>query len=559
MVALLLGLFVAPGAAVLGATNEAARVVVLYNTRDRDSRDVAEFYAQQRGIPDHHLIGLTCSHATIITRSDYEKQVAEPLREQLEARGLAKFSADVVPSAGDQLGTVRYRLANSRIRYLVPVFGMPYRIAHDTNRVDKALEKVPAHMRNNGAALDNELMLLPADGLYSLSGPANNPLHGATNSADLHPGAGVFLVSRLDGPSAELAKGLVTKAMQAERDGLWGRAYFDLRGLKNGAYKLGDEWIGNAASIARNMGFDTYVDNKPATLSVGFPLSEVALYAGWYDAEVSGPFTLPVVEFAPGAIAYHLHSFSAYSPRNANKNWVGPLVSRGATVTMGCVDEPFLQLTPNVGIFFARLAVGFNVAEAFLAATPSLSWQNISVGDPLYRPFRPNPLERGREMNRTNSPLLPWALVQTINFQLNQGRSVDEAIKALEDLPGTTSSPVLSERLARLYEEKSRIRQAITFGQYALAAGGTPQQRVRLLLDLAKWQRTLDRSRDAFETLEQFAQEFPGHPQLLAARRDQLSHARRLDLDDDVSRLQAEIERLTPPPPAPKTEPGSSR
>lgn len=555
----MLGVLLAPLATVHGSTNEGTRVVVLYNTRDRDSRDVAEFYAQQRGIPEDHLIGLTCSHTTTLTRSDYEKQVAEPLREQLEARGLAKFSAHVVPSSEGQPGSVRYRLANSRIRYLVPVFGMPYRIAHDTNLMNKALENAPAHMQNNGAALDNELILLPADGLYSLGGPANNPFLGATNAADLHPGAGVFLVSRLDGPTAELAKGLVSKALQAERDGLWGRAYFDLRGIKNGAYKLGDEWIEAASTIARNMGFDTYVDKKPATLPVEFPLSEVALYAGWYDAHVSGPFALPVVEFAPGAIAYHLHSYSGHNPRNVNKNWVGPLVSRGATVTMGCVDEPFLQLTPNVGVFFARLAAGFNVAEAFLAATPSLSWQNMAVGDPLYRPFLPNPLDRGREMNRTNSPLLPWALVQTINFQLNRGSSVDEAITALESLPQTTNSPVLAERLARLYQEKSRLPQAITFGQYALAAGGTPQQRVRLLLDLAEWQRTLDRTQDAFDTLEQFSQEFPGHPQLLAVRRDQLSYARRLDRDDDVTRLKAEIERLTPPPPAPQTEPGSSR
>ena len=34
-------------------------------------------------------------------------------------------------------------------------------------------------------------------------------------------------------------------------------------------------------------------------------------YIGWYDGNVSGPFTRPAVEFAPGAFAYHLHSYSA--------------------------------------------------------------------------------------------------------------------------------------------------------------------------------------------------------------------------------------------------------
>jgi len=528
-------------------TNEPSQVVVLYNTRERNSQAVAEFYARERGIPENNLIGLACSHPAVISWADYEKQVTGPLREQLGERNLARFTSEIIPATSEQAGSVRHRLTTSKVRYLVLVYGMPYRIANDTNLVDTLSEKVPPHLRNNGAALDNELILLPSSGLFALAGPANNPFQGATNVSALHPGNGVFLVSRLDGPTPELAKGLVTKALQAERDGLWGRAYFDLRGLADGPYKAGDDWIGSAANIARTLGFETYVDRAGTTLPLGFPLSEVALYAGWYDQDVSGPFTLPTVEFAPGAIAYHLHSFSARNPRSTTKHWVGPLIDRGATVTLGCVDEPFLQMTPNIGVFFARLAAGFNVGEAFLASTPTLSWQNIVIGDPLYRPFLPNLLERGREMNRTNSPLLPWAITQTLNFQLNQGKTTDEVIKALEEIPGTTNSIVLTEKLARLYEQKSRIKQAITLGQRALVLGGTPQQRVRLFLDLAEWQRTLDRPKDAFATLEQFSQEFPGHPKLLAVRREQLDYARDLDLTGEVARLKGEIERLASP------------
>lgn len=540
------GLGISPGA----ASTEANTVVVLYNTRAKHSQEVAEFYARQRGIPETNVIGLSCTSPAMISRSDYEKQVEGPLREQLEARGLVNFVTDIIPAKAGQPGTVQYRLRDCRIRYLVLAYGMPYRIGNDTNRLDTLPEKVPAHMRKNGAALESDLMLLPSVGRFPLMGPANNPFHAGTNASVMTPANGVFLVSRLDGPTPELAMGLVTKAIQAERDGLWGRAYFDLRGLKEGQYKLGDDWINSAAMIARTMGFETWVDSAPATFPVSFPLSEVAIYAGWYDGDVSGPFTLPSVEFAPGAIAYHLHSFSAGNPRNANKNWVGPLIDRGATVTMGCVDEPYLQMTPNIGVFLARLAGGMNVAEAFLASLPVLSWQTILVGDPLYRPFVPNLLERGREMNRTNSPLLPYAVWQTLNFQLNQGLSVDEAIKALEDLPVTTNSPVLSEKLARLFEQKSRLKPAIAAAERALALGGTPQQRVRLMLDLADWQRVLDQPPEAYATLERFAREFPGHPRLLSVRRQQLDYAKDLRWTSDIERLKAEIDRLSPPPAA---------
>jgi uncharacterized protein (TIGR03790 family) len=53
--------------------------------------------------------------------------------------------------------------------------------------------------------------------------------------------------------------------MQAETNGLWGRAYFDLRGLTNGDYKKGDDWLRGAAEAARRYGFETVVDDRPET------------------------------------------------------------------------------------------------------------------------------------------------------------------------------------------------------------------------------------------------------------------------------------------------------
>ena len=93
--------------------------------------------------------------------------------------------------------------------------------------------------------MDSELILLPESREnYPLAGPLRNPLFGATNAAWLNPANGALIVARLDGPPAGIASALVDKAMEAETNGLWGRAYFDLRGLTNGAYKPGDDAIG---------------------------------------------------------------------------------------------------------------------------------------------------------------------------------------------------------------------------------------------------------------------------------------------------------------------------
>jgi uncharacterized protein (TIGR03790 family) len=168
-----------------------------------------------------------------------------------------------------------------------------------------------------------------------LTGPLRNWVYTSTNRAFLHPTNGLLMVSRLDGPDANIARGLVDKALQAEADGLWGRAYFDLRSITNTDYKLGDEWIRGASELCRHWGFETIVDEQPETFPAEFPMSQIAFYCGWYDPAASGPFARPTVEFMPGAFAYHLHSYSAARLRSPTENWVGPLLARGATISMG--------------------------------------------------------------------------------------------------------------------------------------------------------------------------------------------------------------------------------
>lgn len=102
------------------------------------------------------------------------------------------------------------------------------------------------------SAVDSELTCLPqmANG-YPLAGPHLNPLYATTNASALHPTNGILIVARLDGPTPSIARGLVDEALQGEADGLWGRAYFDVRNIKDVGYKIGDEWIRNAAQLAQ--------------------------------------------------------------------------------------------------------------------------------------------------------------------------------------------------------------------------------------------------------------------------------------------------------------------
>ena len=116
-------------------------------------------------------------------------------------------------------------------------------------------------------------------------------------------------------------------------------------------------------------------------------MTDCALYYGWYAPNVSGPFTDPDFHFVRGAIAMHIHSYSASTLRDPAANWVGPLLARGAAASVGNVYEPYLQLTVHPDILNDRLLHGFTFAESAYSAVEALSWMSVMVGDPLYRPY----------------------------------------------------------------------------------------------------------------------------------------------------------------------------
>jgi uncharacterized protein (TIGR03790 family) len=529
-------------------------VVVVYTKHLPESKAVAEYYAEKRGVPTNQIVGLDVPSGDTVSRPDYIRLIQEPLLKELANRGLMTFRSDLVPARADHPGRIKYQATAAKIRYLALCFGLPYRIAHDPNYVPKRDDDAPDNLApqlyRDEASVDNELILLPITGQVPIFGALRNGQYGSTNSLQMNPTNGLLLVSRLDGPTVEIAKGLVDKALQAERDGLNGKAYFDLRGLTGGDYLTGDTWITNASIIAQRLGFETLIDNRPDTIGPGFPLAQAAIYAGWYTDTANGPFVLPSVEFMPGAIAYHLHSYSAQNLRDPIHNWVGPLLAKGATVTLGCVDEPYLDLTPNIGIFLERLAVhGFTVGEAGLACQAYLSWQNVVIGDPLYRPFAKQVLALAKDLEAAKSPLLAWPLIRKVNVYTLLGRDPEILRQYLIEQPLATNSSVLSEKIARMFADKNRNRQAVEWGQRALdLPDGTPQQRARLWRDLAEWQRPLN-MKASLASLEAFAKEFPHHPEMLEVRRRELDFALTLSNSGEVTRLKGEIQLLTPPPP----------
>jgi uncharacterized protein (TIGR03790 family) len=495
------------------------QVVVLYNLRVPASKVVAEHYAAARHVPARQIFGFALTTNEIITRADFTDFLQKPLVEHLTASGLWKFGPVDIPGTTNLPAHTEERVVESKIRYAVLCYGVPLKIAPSpippppgTNPPNE--KPLKPELQHDEAAVDSELAWLPLIKLpIPLTGPLPNRLYGCTNAALLSPLNGILLVARLDGPTPEIANALVDKALAAETNGLWGRAYFDLRNVQtNDAYYLGDLWLQQGALICHQRGFDVEMDTNAATFPESYPMSHIAIYAGWYDGDVSGPFKQPEVEFMPGAFAYHLHSFSAETIRSPGNRWCGPLLARGATCTMGCVYEPYLQFTPNIGLFLEGFCNGYTFGEAAWFSQIAVSWQTTVIGDPLYQPFNKGPMAFHDYLVRTGNPLVEWSVEQLVNLDLARGAPRVQLEQFLENLPATARSAVLTEKLANIHDSLGKPSSAIDAWQTALKLHPSPQQRIRIRRTLEEKLLAQGRKADAIANDQQLLIEAPNYP-----------------------------------------------
>lgn len=508
--------------------------VLVYNSKMPASKDVADHYAEKRKVPATQIISLPLPTTETISRSEFETDFQIPLWKEMRARKL------LVYREGSLGGTQRCNVVEAKVRYAVLCYGVPLKITPEPARTEEAAEKLQPELRRNEAAVDSELALLPfLDQKPPLVGFLTNPGYLATNRNSLNPTNGLLMVARIDGPSPELAKGLVDKALEAEKEGLWGRAYFDSRGMTNGPMKIGDDWIQGAADAARAYGFDVISEPSGRTFPPSAPLSDIAFYFGWYDQSVSGPFTNGMAQFRPGAVAYHLHSFSSRALRVNDVWWTGPLIAAGATATMGCTEEPYLQTTPQVNAFIARfLFLGFSFGEAAYSCQPFLSWQNTIIGDPLYRPFAKNQQERYNDLEARKDKNIEWSMLMWINVRLNQKASLDEIEKFYHDNPLSKTSAVLQEKLGDIYKARGKIFEALEAYRTALKLPLTPIQRLRVSLSAGPLLSSLVSAEDAYALYKDLLKDYPNYTDKRDIYERLAQTAMRLHKDEDAREFQ---------------------
>jgi len=347
------------------------RVLVVYHANVPESLEVARYYMARRDIPASHQCAITPPDTKSVGWGDFDSSVRGPIRDCLDAVG------------------------RDQILYIVFTYQTPYKLDQvpiDGGFEARSLDQYIADIWDESGPDDSaELAEHPYFAAAQSQGNFYPPFVSLADYRSQPTALTLYSVWRLDGATADLAKGLVDQAIEAEANGLRGQGCFDrnrgrLDDLPDWSYATADWDLHRAAEFARQAGLSVTEDDQEAefgTPPAPLRCDDAALYAGWYAYDhYNDAFT-----WNPGAIGFHLDSASALDPR-AGSNWAANALLRGITVTSGSVSEPYLEGLAHPDGVFRNLFEGANVGDAFFRNTAFVKWMVINLGDPLYRPYR---------------------------------------------------------------------------------------------------------------------------------------------------------------------------
>jgi uncharacterized protein (TIGR03790 family) len=347
-------------AASFATAQDGHSVLVVINDNSSLSRTIGDYYARRRAIPQSNLCHIRAPEDEEIARDIYNRQIAPSIAACLRDGGLA-----------------------DRVLYIVTTMGVPLKI------------QGTGDMNGDQAAVDSELTLLYLDmkrgAPHAIRGSIPNPFFGKKDAAFGHPQFPIYLVTRLAAYDFDGVKAIIDRSLQAANKGKF------VIDEKDSGEHSADEWLRSAAVFLpkERVVLDT-------STKVLYDISDVIAYAGWGSNDKNRHRRFLGFHWLPGAIATEFVSTNARTFKkppdswNIGGDWSGPssfagspqtmtadYLLEGATGASGHVYEPYLAQTPHPELLLPAYYKGRNLAESFYLAIPSLSWQNIVVGDPL--------------------------------------------------------------------------------------------------------------------------------------------------------------------------------
>ncbi|MBW7988977.1 MAG: TIGR03790 family protein [Planctomycetes bacterium] len=389
----------------VGFALEPDEILVIANRQISTSKRISEYYCEKRNIPKKNIIYLALGHnpRETIKRDEYEKSLALPIRKRLQRRFPGEIrclvttygipvkvgSQGPMPGKGRKINELKKLLSKEKQRLdelkqdlsidRKQMSIQTKQINQKITQMQLEIGRISGHETN--ASVDSELSMLLFQS-YDLYRWQPNMLRGQV------PGLGfkTLMVSRLDGPDYKIIKGLIDKAITAEKTGLKGNAYIDSRGIvKKDMYGYFDQSLRDLEAFIRSNTKMPVKAEQTGQLFQPGSCPQTAVYCGWYSVRKY----VDAFDFVDGAVGFHIASYEAQKLRDpSSSTWCAAMLRDGITATLGAVDEPYLHSFPQPKEFFAELFRGSCLVEAYYRTKPFNSWQLVLIGDPLYKPFK---------------------------------------------------------------------------------------------------------------------------------------------------------------------------
>ncbi len=335
-------------------------VIVIINSNSDVSKEIGEYFAQKRAIPERNIARIAVPAKETINDTEFQD-----LRTQIEEFIVGNDMTDT-------------------INYIVLTKGVPL-------RVNRPLDSTETAQTTRRASVDNELTLILGN-FANIIGGQGWATHNYTTIAthfnrSLLP---IYLVTRLDaytkedvfamidnsGPNTLVNKDSVIFILDRDPRPIDGT--FDQSQVVAGQTLAGRGWniILNSDSV--------YVTNQQNVLG----------YASWgsndhYDQHTT-EHAIPHNTWSPGALAETFVSTSgrSFTPGTSyGQSLIADWLAEGVVGAKGYVFEPFTIALALPHTLFDRYTdesqdTAFNLAESFYMASRTLSWMEVVLGDP---------------------------------------------------------------------------------------------------------------------------------------------------------------------------------
>jgi uncharacterized protein (TIGR03790 family) len=337
---------------------DSERVLVVENRKSALSKRIADYYSKKRKILNR--LTLDCTTSEEVSETDFETQIFNPLKEHLDDHPEIEFvvlTKDIPIRIGDQGGySVDAMLVGMYLK-VEPIRQKAGQFEPDEVDLDEAVKRV------------------------------KNPFFRSKTRFS-RTKTGMVLVTRLTGYDWKDCKGLIDRSLNAKRNEapilLDSQPQF---GPDDPHYSM-EQDLYQASELLPSKGLAVTYDANPT-----FVGSEQKLggYVSWGSNDPRFNHSMyRSLRFVPGALAETFVSTSGrtFEPTKGGQSLIADLIRQGATGAKGYVSEPFTFALCRSEVLFDRYHDGFNLAEAFYAASPVIKWKDIVVGDPLCRPFK---------------------------------------------------------------------------------------------------------------------------------------------------------------------------